>query len=144
VRRQGDLYVFEGPQGHFVVEYQDREALDLLMLYEGETTDIAITELCRQYGYQSTESYYHKLKAFQKQGMKGLRRTRRGPRTNYRRTDEAVKRAIALRFEFPEDNAEQIQKRLHELGHRLSLRSVERIFGDYGIALKKKRRRTGG
>ncbi len=141
MERQGNLCIFEGPQGHFMVEAKDREALDLLMLYEGETSDISITELCRQYGYKSTESYYHKLSAFQKEGMKGLWRSRRGPRTNYRRTDEAVQRAIALRFEFPEKNAAEIQKMLQAEGFSLSVRSVERIFTSYGIGLKKKRRR---
>lgn len=51
----------------------------------------------------------------------------RGPKTNYRRTDELERQIIRHRFLDPDAAAEVIAQRLHQTRHVISIRSVERV-----------------
>jgi hypothetical protein len=111
----------------------DRSLLDLLMVLEGSTGRLSVTELCAKYGYRSTRSYYEKRRVFERHGMRGLLPRRRGPKRPTRRTPLVVQRVIAARFECPTRTADEIAARLNADGLRIGSRSVERILSEYGL-----------
>ena len=60
----------------------------------------------------------------------------RGPKHNYRRTDELVRQVIRHRFLDPEASADVIAQKLRQTGLPISTRSVERVIADYGLQKK--------
>jgi hypothetical protein len=61
---------------------------------------------------------------------------RTGPKSNYRRTEEVVGQVIRHRFLDPEASPEVIAQKLHQTGHGLSIRSIQRTIADYGLQKK--------
>jgi hypothetical protein len=59
-----------------------------------------------------------------------------GPKSNYRRTDEAVRQIIRHRFLDPLASAEVIAQRLRQTQFPISTRSVERVIADFGLQKK--------
>jgi hypothetical protein len=74
--------------------------------------------------------------AFEQQGARGLILEPRGPKTDYRRTEQIVRLVIRHRFLDTEAPAEVIAQKLRQDGHTISQRSVERIIADYGLQKK--------
>jgi hypothetical protein len=66
-------------------------------------------------------------------GYLALQSKARGPKTNYRRTEEMVRQIILHRFLDPEASAEVIAQRLQQARHQISTRSVERVISDFGL-----------
>jgi len=97
--------------------------------------DTAVQEIADKYGY-TRESFYQIFSKLKTGGSGSLKDKPRGPKRNYKRTNEVTKQAVRLRFLDPEANSEVITQKLKQFGYSISQRSVERIIGDYGLQKK--------
>jgi transposase len=126
---------FSGPGGILPVSDQDEVCRRLAMLILGECEGQGATQAAQQFDF-SRQRYYQLLAAFQRQGARGLILEPRGPKTDYRRTEQIVRRVIRHRFLDAEASAQVIAQKLRQLDHPISQRSVERIIADYGLQKK--------
>jgi len=127
-----------GPAGSLAVPHDDEIIGKLAMLIEGQCTSLGATKAARKYGY-SKQRYFQLLHKFEAHGATALKSKRRGPTSNYRRTDELVRQIIRHRFLDPETTVEVIAQKLRQAGHAISIRSVERVITDYGLQKKTSR-----
>jgi len=114
---------------------EDEVTRKLLMLVEGECWGLGPLEAARKYGY-SKQRYFQLRAAYGEQGAAALESEKRGPKRNYRRTDEVVRQVIRYRFLDPESSPEVIAQKLNQTGWTISIRSVERVLADYGLQKK--------
>jgi len=96
---------------------------------------VPTTRAAKQF-HLSRPRYYQLRAAFEQQGALGLVLETRGPKTDYRRTQQIVRLVIRHRFLDAEASAQVIAQKLRQLGHPISQRSVERIIADYGLQKK--------
>ena len=124
-----------GEAGSLAVLSDDVVTYKLAMLIEGECAGLGPSAAARKYDY--TKQRYFQIKArYLQQGALGLQDLARGPKTNYRRTDELVRQVIRYRFLDPEASAPVIAQKLQQHQYPISLRSVERVIADYGLQKK--------
>jgi hypothetical protein len=76
------------------------------------------------------------LERVETQGTLALQSKARGPKTNYRRTEEMVWQIIRHRFLDPDASAEVIAQKLQQARHLIGIRSVERVISDFGLQRK--------
>jgi hypothetical protein len=124
-----------GDYGMLPVDDQDEITRKLAMLIEGECEGLGRSEAARKYGY-TRQRYAQLLCAYQQQGSVALLSKPRGPKRNYRRTDELVRQVIRHRFLDPDASADVIAQKLRQTGFLISTRSVERVIADYGLQKK--------
>lgn len=124
-----------GEKGSLAVLDDDAVFRKLIMLIEGECQGLGPSKAARKYGL-SKQRYFQLRKAYQEEGSEGLRNKQRGPKGNYRRTDELVRQVIRHRFLDPDGSAEVIAQKLQQTGFAISVRSVERVIADYGLQKK--------
>lgn len=141
--RIDDQHAFlEGPAGALPVAPDDEITRKLAMLIEGECGGLGATAAARKFGF-SRQRYYQLLRDFKTGGAAALRSEKRGPKTNYRRTDEAIRQVIRHCLLDPDASPEVIAQKLRQCGFRISTRSVQRILADYGLQKKTPRRAAG-
>jgi|WetSurMetagenome_2_1015567.scaffolds.fasta_scaffold263603_1 hypothetical protein len=128
-------HVVVGPGGLLDVPENDEITRKLLMLIEGECEGAGPLEAARKFGY-SKQRYFQLRVAYGEGGAPALQSRKRGPKTHYRRTAEAVRQVIRHRFLDGEASAEVIAQKLCQCGWKISIRSVERIIADYGLQKK--------
>jgi transposase len=131
----GKTLQLQGPEGTLAVLEDEEITLKLAMLYEGQCEGLGATAAARKFGY-TKQRYYQLLQAYFEKGAFALLSTKRGPKTNYRRTDEVVRQVIRHRFLDPEASAEVIAQKLKQGAWEISIRSVERIIEVYGLQKK--------
>ena len=131
----GKTLQLQGPEGTLAVLEDDEITLKLAMLYEGQCEGLGATAAARKFGY-TKQRYYQLLQAYSEKGAFALLSNKRGPKTNYRRTDEVVRQVIRHRFLDPEASAEVIAQKLKQGAWEISIRSVERIIEVYGLQKK--------
>ena len=131
----GKTLQLEGVKGTLAVPEDDEITLKLAMLFEGECEGLGPTAAARKFGF-TKQRYYQLLQAYSERGAIALLSGKRGPKTNYRRTDEVVRQVIRHRFLDPDASAEVIAQKLQQGGWEISIRSVERIIGIYGLQKK--------
>jgi len=124
-----------GPTGALPIADSDLLAARFLMLVEGECLDDNVAAIAQKYGY-CRQRYYQILHAFQQGGLPALQPQKTGPKSNYRRTDQAVRQVLRHRFLDPEASPEVIAQKLGQTDHLVSTRSVERTIADYGLQKK--------
>ena len=73
---------------------------------------------------------------FEENGALALQNQKRGPKTNYVRTDEVERQVIRQRFLDPDASADIIAQKLRQAGFSISTRSVERVIEKYGLQKK--------
>jgi hypothetical protein len=130
-----DQSALVGEAGSLAVLSDDVVTYKLAMLIEGECAGLGPTAAARKYDY--TKQRYFQIKArYLQQGALGLQDLARGPKTNYRRTDELIRQVIRHRFLDPEASAAVIAQKLHQHQYAISIRSIERVIGDYGLQKK--------
>jgi hypothetical protein len=105
------------------------------MLIEGECEGLGPSKAADKYGY-TKQRYFQLRQAYEQQGSSSLCSKPRGPKRNYRRSDELVRQVIRHRFLDPEASAEVIAQKLRQTGFTISTRSVERVIADYGLQKK--------
>lgn len=135
LRTDGSNVFLEGPHGELPVPQQDEVTWKLAMLFEGECEGLGPIAAARKFGF-SKQRYYQLLHDFSKKGALALQSNQRGPKTNYRRTDEVIRQVIRYRFLDPDASPEVIGQKLRQTGHAISTRSVERVVEAYGLQKK--------
>jgi transposase len=102
------------------------------MLLEGETSGRDLDEILREFD-RSRSTYYEKLRRFREQGLEGLLPRPSGPRSAWRRPLEVVRFIVTARLRHPDRSAPAISEDLARLGHKVSVRSVERTLTQFGL-----------
>ena len=118
-----------GPTGTLPVAAFDQQASRFLMLLEGECLQDNIAAVAQRYGF-SRQRYYQLLADYKTGGLAALQPQKTGPKTNYRRTDQAVRQVLRYRFLDPEASPEVIAQKLRQTHFPISLRSVQRVIAD--------------
>lgn len=136
-----------GQHGELPVAEQDEITRKLAMLIEGECEGLGPSEAARKFGY-TRQRYFQLLHRYEDVGSAALVSQPRGPKRNYRRTDELVRQVIRHRFLDPEASADVIAQKLRQTDFSISTRSVERVIAEYGLQKKTlqmpARKRTAG
>jgi hypothetical protein len=130
-----DTLRFVGPAGNLQVAQDDEIARRLAMLIEGECMGLGGAKAGAKYGY-CKQRYSQLLAAWRQDGTAALRSRPRGPKRNYRRTDEVVRQVILHRFLHPDASVEVIAQKLQQAGFTISIRSVRRVIDGYGLQKK--------
>jgi hypothetical protein len=128
-------HIVRGPGGTLPVREDDEIARKLLMLVEGECEGTGPLKAAIKFGY-SKQRYFQLRAVYRRSGALGLRSHKRGPKTNYRRTDEVIRQVIRHRFLDGEASPEVIAQKLRQCGWPISNRSVARVIADYGLQKK--------
>jgi len=124
-----------GDKGSLPVAPTDEVTRKLAMLIEGQCEGLGPSLAAEKFGY-TKQRYFQLLHAYEEQGSAALGSKPRGPKRNYRRTDELVRQVIRHRFLDPQATAEVIAQKLRQTGFPISTRSVERVIADYGLQKK--------
>jgi len=133
--RQGRQSFLEGPKGKLAVPEEDEVARKFAMLYEGVCEGRGATRAARKHGY-TKQRFYQLLRGVKEHGLLALRDGKRGPKSNYRRSDEVVRQVIRHRFLDPDASAAVIAQKLNQAGQAVSVRSVERVIEHFGLQKK--------
>jgi len=124
-----------GDHGALKVLENDDISRKLSMLIEGECEGCGPVKAAKKYGL--TKQRYLQLRtAYKEGGASALMNKQRGPKSNYRRTDELQRQVIRHRFLDPHASADVIAQKLRQTGFSISTRSVERVIADYGLQKK--------
>lgn len=127
--------VIKGLKGNdFIIDENDSLAKKMAMLIEGHAT-LGVQGAIDKYGY-TEQRYYQLLKAYQKGGALALVDKKPGSEKQPVRTKEVVNQIIRLRFLDPFASAEVISQKLNQIGHKVSIRSVERTITEFGLQKK--------
>ena len=124
-----------GDKGSLPVAESDEVTRKLAMLVEGQCEGLGPTRAAEKYGY-TKQRYFQLLHAYEERGSAALCSKPRGPKRNYRRTDELVRQVIRHRFLDSEASPEVIAQKLCQTGFVISTRSVERVIAEYGLQKK--------
>ena len=124
-----------GTQGTLQVLQDDEITRKLAMLMEGECEGLGPKKAAEKFGF-TAQRYFQLRAAFSEQGAAALASKKRGPRTNYRCTDEVVRQVIRHRFLDPDASSDVIAQKLVQSGLQVSDRSVRRIVEQYGLQKK--------
>ncbi len=124
-----------GDHGSLTVVEGDEVSRKLAMLIEGECEGVGPVKAANKYGL-TKQRYFQLRAAYQKHGAIALFNKPRGPKTNYRRTDELQRRVVRHRFLDPNASADVIAQKLRQTGFVISTRSVERVIAHYGLQKK--------
>jgi transposase len=124
-----------GSSGELIVPSTDDITPRVLMLLEGECEGLGAAQAARKYGL-TRQRYYQLLQLFQERGALALLPQKRGPKSNYVRTDEVERQVIRHRFLDPDASVDVIAQKLRQAGFLISTRSVERVVEKYGLQKK--------
>jgi hypothetical protein len=124
-----------GPAGMLSIQPTDESARRFLMLVEGQCLKNNVATIAQKYGY-CRQRYYQILAAFKRGGLPALQPQKTGPKSHYRRTDQAVKQVLRYRFLDPEASPAVIAQKLRQTHFPISLRSVNRVIADFGLQKK--------
>lgn len=130
-----NTHQLSGPVGTLSIPADDQLAHRFLMLVEGECLKKNIVSVAQKHGY-CRQRYYQLLERFKVGGLTALQPLKTGPKSNYRRTDQAVRQVLRYRFLDPEASAEVITQKLRQTDFHISQRSVHRVIADYGLQKK--------
>lgn len=135
VKMNDQLNEAVGPGGSLAIRDNDEVTRKLLMLIEGECEGAGPSAASRKFDF--TRQRYDQLrKDFLKRGSEALQSLKRGPKTNYRRTEEVVRLIIRYRFLDPDASPQVIAQKLRQGEWKISSRSVERVLALYGLQKK--------
>jgi transposase len=130
-----DAHKLVGEQGSLPLVERDEVGKKFAMLIEGECEGLGPSQAAKKYGY-TKQRYFQLLHAYREQGSSALQDKPRGPKRNYRRTDELVRQVIRHRFLDPAASTEVIAQKLRQTGFVISNRSVSRVIAEYGLQKK--------
>ncbi len=116
---------------NFVIDQNDSLSVKLAMLIEGHCT-IGVRASIKKYGY-TEQRYYQLLDKYNKEGAQGLIDKKTGSDKKPVRTKQIVNQIIRLRFLDPFASAAVLSQKLTQIGHKVSIRSVERTITEYGL-----------
>lgn len=141
-------FLLEGKAGFLPVFSNDKSLVKFAMLVEGECNGTGAIKAAKMYGY-SKQRYYQILTDYKKNGEKALHDKKKGPKTNFIRSDDVINQIIRYRFLDPDSSAGVIAQKMRQTGVKVSQRSVERTISEFGLQKKtsfikvcKKRRKS--
>jgi len=126
---------FVGPHGSLSIDPDDEVSLKLAMLVKGECGPDGPSRVAAEFGF-SRQRYFQLRTLFHEHGAAGLISHRRGPKTNYRRTQEVVCQVVRYRFLDPDISSEVIAQKLRQTNFEISARSVDRVLAEFGLQKK--------
>jgi hypothetical protein len=132
---KNDDAFLQGASGSIPVSDQDEITLKLAMLFEGQCEGIGPTKAAHKFGYTKSR-YFQLLHLYEKHGALALLSKLTGPKSNYRRTDQAIRLVIRHRFLDPDASCQVIAQKVKQAGSPISIRSIERIVADFGLQKK--------
>jgi len=124
-----------GEAGKLVVPADDEVTRKLAMLIEGECEGLGPIAAARKFSF-SKQRYFQLREILLEQGASALLSQKRGPKNNYRRTDELIRQVIRHRFLDPDATVEVIAQKLRQAHFEISTRSVERVIEEFGLQKK--------
>jgi len=124
-----------GPGGQLQVPDGDDVTRKMAMLIEGECGGLGPSKAARKYGF-SRQRYFQLRKAFESGGALALANRKRGPKTNYRGTHQAIKEVIRHRFLDSRASAAVVAQKMQQCGYSISTSTVQRIISHYGLEKK--------
>jgi transposase len=127
--------ILSGPGGSLSLPKSDPIVPKLAMLYEGECEGLGPLVAAKKFGF-SKQRYFQLREAFKMKGSLALMNQKRGPKTNYRRTDQVIQQVIRYRFLDLEASPEIIAQKLRQTGFPVSQRSVQRVLAEFGLQKK--------
>ena len=127
--------VLVGPEGRLLVPEQDDITSKLAMLFEAQCEGRRVIDTVKKFGF-TKQRYYQLLHLFQEKGASALQNQKRGPKSNYRRTQENIHQVIRHRFLDPNASPEVITQKMRQSEIQISTRSVERVIQDFGLQKK--------
>lgn len=113
----------------------DIVAKKMFMLFEYYSNCASPSKLIKKYGI-SRPGFYLIKNAYEKDGTNGLIKKKTGPKRNYVRTENIKNLIIRYKFVDPDSSPEVITQKLRQLGHKISIRSVNRVIAE--LRLQKK------
>lgn len=126
---------FLGPHGALSIDPNDEVSYKLAMIVKGECEGCGPLQAAKEFGF-SRQRYFQLRTLFHEHGAAGLASSRRGPKTNYRRTGEVVCQVVRYRFLDADISGEVIAQKLRQNGFEISARSVDRILAEFGLQKK--------
>lgn len=135
LRMKDNRFLLEGSKGVLAVPPDDEITLKLAMLFEGQCEGVGASAAAKKYGY-SKQRYFQLRSAFEEGGAIALKSAKRGPKQNYRRTQEVVRQVIRHLFLDPDASAQVVAQKLNQRGWTISKRSVQRIIEEFGLQKK--------
>lgn len=135
LKNEGQNLFLDGPKGSIPVKDDDDITPKLVMLFEGECLGLGATKAAQKFGF-SRQRYHQLLQQYKSGGAAALQKKKRGPKRNYRRTDEVERQVIRYRFLDPEISPEVITQKLVQSGFTIAIRSVKRVISDFGLQKK--------
>lgn len=120
----------------FTVNSEDIVQWRYEMIRESSLSRQPIDRICEKYDYSRDMYFYYKGK-FDGQGITGLIDQKPGPKKPHKRTGDAERTIIELRFKQPYLNMYEIANRIKGEGIDISPRSVARTLKEHGLSLKK-------
>ena len=126
---------FTGPGGSLLVPNNDEVCRRLAMLIEGECEGLGPSKAAQKYDF-TRQRYYQILADFYEEGAQGLLLQTPGPKSDYRRTEQAIKLVIRCRFLDRDCSPAVIAQKIRQQSLSIGQRSVERIIADYGLQKK--------
>jgi len=127
--------VLLGPGGQLQVPDGDDITRKLAMLIEGECGGLGPSKAARKYGF-SRQRYFQLRKAFESGGALALANKKRGPKTNYRGTHQAIKEVIRHRYLDSRASAAVVAQKMQQCDYSISVSTVQRIISHYGLEKK--------
>ncbi len=130
-----DQQTLVGSAGSLLVLDDDEITRKLAMLIEGECEGLGPIKAAQKFSF-SKQRYFQLRGTFHEHGALALRSQKRGPKRNYRRTEEVVRQIIRHRFLDPDASADVIAQKLRQAALSISTRSVERVIEQFGLQKK--------
>jgi transposase len=124
-----------GSTGGLLIPAHDELTPRLMMLIEGECEALGKAAAAQKHGL-TLQRYYQLLNGFREHGIHALQPQKRGPKSNYVRTEEVERQVIRHRFLDPDASVDVIAQKLRQAGFPISTRSVERVVEKYGLQKK--------
>ncbi len=125
----------QSQSGSLPISEDDEITRKLAMLIEGECGSEGIDRAAAKFNY-SRQRYFQIRTLFLDKGAQALLSSKRGPKRNYRRTQELVCQVIRHRFLDPEASTEVIAQKLRQCNFRVSKRTVDRVINQFGLQKK--------
>lgn len=130
-----DIGALAGPSGIIPIRSDDKIALRLAMLIEGQCLGLGAARSAEKYGC-TKQRYYQLLRGFEAAGSAALQPQKTGPHTKHVRTENVITQIIRYRFLDPDASADVIAQKMRQTGINVSARSVERTITEHGLQKK--------
>lgn len=121
--------------GSLPISDNDEITRKIAMLIEGECGSEGIDQAAAKFGF-SRQRYFQLRTLFLEKGGQALLSSKRGPKRNYRRTQEILCQVIRHRFLDPEASTEVIAQKLRQCNFLISKRTVDRVINQFGLQKK--------